>query len=582
MNHNQQKKSMKGSSLKRLSIIASTVLGTTLASVGIQANSLNEQQAFFADTAYPHEINKDLRDLPLAKEWLPGEPIKLGPPRLLSDPVDLLAPVNPVQEVDFFKYLDAQSSISAKISTRALTNAVNNFDGIAFTGVNPADPTGEVGIKYYIQSINSQNGSSFSVYDKTNGNKVAGPTAMTSLGSIAGCSSGTLGDPIILFDEIAKRWLLTEFTDQTNKSLCVYVSKTQDPLTGGWYAYKFQAPEFPDYPHYGMWGNAYYIGANEGGGSAYVLDRTKLLAGQATTMIRKTIPKLNGFQFQISMPVDVEGTTGPSTNAGIFVRHRDDELHNSGSNNSSKDYLELWTMTPDFANPSNTKMEGPVNIEISEIDSNFSCNGQNFGCLTQKDSSTTLDPLKEAIMNKPVYRNFGTHESILVNLPTKVGNNLSAVRWVELRRSGSAAWSVYQEGTHTLNDGNSRYMGASTMDKDGNIALAYMTTGSNLYPSLRMTGRHASDAKGQMTQTEKSLFEGTGAIPSDRNGDYHHMSIDPVDECTFWFTGQYGMSGGKWGTRISSFKFDNCGGGSGTNPGFTLSGTNLSQQVCKV
>ncbi|MCW9000624.1 MAG: hypothetical protein OQK04_18075, partial [Kangiellaceae bacterium] len=241
MNHNQQKKSMKGSSLKRLSIIASTVLGTTLASVGIQANSLNEQQAFFADTAYPHEINKDLRDLPLAKEWLPGEPIKLGPPRLLSDPVDLLAPVNPVQEVDFFKYLDAQSSISAKISTRALTNAVNNFDGIAFTGVNPADPTGEVGIKYYIQSINSQNGSSFSVYDKTNGNKVAGPTAMTSLGSIAGCSSGTLGDPIILFDEIAKRWLLTEFTDQTNKSLCVYVSKTQDPLTGGWYAYKFQA-----------------------------------------------------------------------------------------------------------------------------------------------------------------------------------------------------------------------------------------------------------------------------------------------------------------------------------------------------
>ena len=328
-----------------------------------------------------------------------------------------------------------------------------------------------------------------------------------------------------------------------------------------------------------MWGNAYYIGANEGGGAAYVLDRTKLLAGQATTMIRKTIPQLSGFQFQISMPVDVEGTTGPSTNAGLFIRHRDDELHNSGSNNSSKDYLELWTMTPDFNNASNTKMEGPINIEISEIDSNFNCSGGGFGCLTQKDSSTTLDPLKEAIMNKPIYRNFGSHESILVNLPTKVGNNLSAIRWVELRKSGSAAWSVYQEGTHTLNDGNSRYMGASTMDKDGNIALAYMTTGSNLYPSLRMTGRHASDTKGQMTQTEKSLFEGTGAIPSDRNGDYHHMSIDPVDECTFWFTGQYGMSGGKWGTRISSFKFDNCGGG---QEGFTLTGTNLSQQVCKV
>lgn len=572
-----------GRSIKSASIVMATILGGSIATTQLKAEAQQNDELFFADTAYPSEMTNDLRELPIAKEWIPGEPIKSGPPRLLSDPINLLSPVNPVMQKDFFADFSKNNALSSKVSQKALSSTINNFDGIVFSGVNPADPTGEVGIKYYIQSINTQNGSQFTVYDKTNGNKVAGPTNMSSLGSIAGCSSNTLGDPIILFDEIAKRWLLTEFTDQTNKSLCVYVSKTEDPISGGWYSYKFQAPEFPDYPHYGMWGNAYYIGANESGGAAYVLDRSKLLAGQATTMIRKTIPKLDGFQFQITMPVDVEGTTGPAANSpGVFVRHRDDELHNSGSNNSSKDYLELWTFAPDFTNPNNSQLSGPVNIEISEIDSNFNCNSNNFGCLTQKGSSTTLDPLKEAVMNKPVYRNFGSHESILVNLPTKVGNNLSAIRWIELRRNSGGNWALHQEGTYTKNDGNSRYMGSSTMDKDGNIALAYMTTGSNLYPSLRFTGRHAADANGTMTQAEQSLFEGTGSIPSDRNGDYHHMSIDPVDQCTFWFTGQYGMSGGKWGTRISSFKFDNCGGGGGTTPGFTLSATNLSQQVCKV
>ena len=216
---------MRSKSFRKRSILTSALFGAALSSAGLTANTLSDDDGFFTDVAYPQEINQDLRDLPLAKEWVPGEPIKLGPPRLLSDPVDLLSPVNPVQEFDFFKHLETQSTLNAKISSRALTNPVNNFDGIAFTGVNPADPTGEVGLKYYIQSINSQNGSSFSIYDKTNGNKVSGPTAMTSLGSISGCSSGTLGDPIILFDEIAKRWLLTEFTNQTNKSLCVYVSK---------------------------------------------------------------------------------------------------------------------------------------------------------------------------------------------------------------------------------------------------------------------------------------------------------------------------------------------------------------------
>lgn len=523
----------------------------------------------------PAHFNGDLRDLKPRIGWQPGDAVKVANPRHIRD-IQTLSPA--VNKVSNTADLLLQKQLAVKSNKPLRRNAITgvNIDGIAFTGVNPPDTTGDIGLKYYIQSINGAEGSVFSIYDKTDGAKVAGPLNMSALAT--GDCAQTLGDPVVLFDEQAKRWLLTEFSTQETKKLCVLVSKTEDPVSGGWYSYEFQAPEFPDYPKYSQMGGVYYASANESQSAVYAFERSKMLNGEPAAMIRQAIPTLAGFGFNAITPVDVDGATDVSAGApGMFIRHRDDELHNAGANNADKDYLEIWTLTPDFANADNSKLEGPFNLEISEFSSDFNCSAEGFGCLGQKDSEQTLDPLREVVMYKAQYRQFDGHESLLGNFITKVGDNTAAIRWFELRRVGDSQWSVYQEGTYSENDGNNRYMGASAMDGDGNIAMAYMLTGSGQYPSLAYNGRSAGDEAGTLTFGEQIIVQGTGAIESDRDGDYSQMGIDPVDNCTLWFTGEYGRAGGEWGTRIASFKAPSCGD---PNPGFTLSATNLTQAVC--
>lgn len=525
--------------------------------------------------ANPSHFDGDLRNLETKKKWLPGDPVKVANPRHIKDIQTILPAVNKVTGKD--PLVDKQLAVKAKKTSQQRSGLVQvNIDGLGFNGVNPPDTTGDVGLKYYIQSINSPDGSSFNVYDKNDGALVAGPLSMASLQT--GDCANTLGDPIVLFDEQAKRWMLTEFSTQATKKLCVLVSKTEDPVTGGWYAYEFQAPTFPDYPKYSQIGGVYYASANENQSAVYAFERAKMLNGEPAAMIRLEVPVLAGFGFNSITPIDVDGDkAAPEGTPGLFIRHRDDELHNSGANNAEKDYLELWSLTPDFANPDNSKLEGPFNIEIAEIDSAFTCNGPGFGCLEQKDESQTLDPLREVVMYKGQYRRFDAHESIVGNLITKIGDNTAAIRWFELRRTGGADWALHQEGTYTEGDNVSRYMGGAAMDGDGNIAIAYMMTGKTKYPSIGFNGRYVGDEAGTLTFGEQILVDGTSPIASDRDGDYSHMGIDPVDHCTFWFTSEYGKENGQWGTRISSFKAPSCGD---PNPGFTLSATNLTQEVC--
>lgn len=525
--------------------------------------------------ANPAHFDGDLRQLKPAKKWLPGDPVKVANPRHIRDIQTILPAVNKVVGEDplVAKQL-AASHNKGKKAQNVVTEV--NIDGLGFNGVNPPDTTGDVGLKYYIQSINSPEGSAFNVYNKADGALVAGPLNMASMQT--GDCANTMGDPVVLFDEQAKRWLLTEFSTQGPNKLCVLVSKTEDPVSGGWYAYEFQAPSFPDYPKYSQIGGVYYATANENQSAVYAFEREKMLKGEPAAMIRQEVPVLAGFGFNSITPIDVDGPLdAPQGTPGLFIRHRDDELHNSGANNAEKDYLELWSLAPDFNNPDNSKLEGPFNIAISEIDSKFTCNGPGYGCLEQAEETQTLDPLREVVMYKGQYRRFSGHESIVGNLITKVGSNTAAVRWFELRRSGESDWALHQEGTYTEGDGNNRYMGGVAMDGDGNIALAYMTTGPSRFPSIAFNGRHHADEAGTLTFGEQLLVEGTSPISSDRDGDYSQMGVDPVDNCTFWFTSEYGKQDGRWGTRVSSFKMPSCGD---PNPGFTLSATNLSQEIC--
>ncbi|TQV85539.1 Ig-like domain-containing protein [Aliikangiella coralliicola] len=529
--------------------------------------------------ATPSSFDGDIRDLPAMNQWAPGDAVKVANPRRIGDVAGLLPPVNRVKKTQQ-ALVNRQKSSRTSVTDLQVGVKVTGFE---FNGVNPPDPTGEVGEKYYIHSINASGGSAVTIFDKTNGNKVGDAFTMSSLASAGDCQNG-LGDPIIVYDEYAKRWLLTEFSQEGPNKLCVYVSKTSDPVTGGWYAYEFAAPTFPDYPKYSVWGGNYYVSANESGGAVYALDRAKMLAGEPASMVRKTVPSLAGFGFQSISPVDADGLNPPADGTpGLFIRHRDDELHNSGSNNGEKDFLELWTFTPDFANADNSKLEGPFNIEISELDSNFTC-PDGFGCLTQKPEEgqtlSTLDPLKEVVNYKPQYRNFNSHQSITGSFVTKLEGNNAGLRWFELRKT-DADWTLHQEGIVPSSDNNSRYMSGAAMDGDGNMALAYMITGAEQFPSIRVTGRRMGDALGTISSDEITLVEADGSIATERDGDYSHMSVDPIDNCTFWYTAEHGGAGAKWKTGIASFKFPGCTGVGSTDPGFSMSATNRSQEICR-
>jgi len=549
------------SAFKKLSILPllAASIGVTSTLEAANENSDNAQNLnapWSSQPINPNRVDVDLRGIPNSSAWHAGMSMKDMPrKRFRPDYVEPGVPRNPVQS----NTDQLMSMQRATVTTENARVVEQQFDGGSFTGVNPPDPTGDVGLNYYIQSYNGSSGSIFSVYNKTTGALVSGPTNMETLGS-GQCGSGA-GDPIVLFDEMANRWLLSEFS-QAGNNLCVYVSQTSDPITGGWYAYAFSSPTFPDYPKYGVGVDAYYVGTNESSPTLYALDRTAMLSGAAASMVRLTAPNLAGFGFQMLQPVDHDGTIAmPAGTPGYFLRHRDDEVHNSSSNNPSEDYIELWQFNADFATTSNSSFTKVADFPVAEFDSSL-CGLTSFSCFPQSGSTSTLDPLREVVMFRAQYRNFGSYETIVGNFVTDVnGADHGGIRWFELRRNG-ASWALNQEGTYSP-DSKNRWMGSIAMDKDGNMALAYSWGSSTDFPGLRYTGRLAADANGTMSQPETILVNGTSGISSNRMGDYSHLALDPVDGCTFWYTNEYGKSGGQWGTHISSFKFDTCGGGGG-------------------
>lgn len=452
--------------------------------------------------------------------------------------------------------LDALLAIqdAASSESRALIPTMN-FAGQGFSSVNPSDPVGAIGNSHYVQMINGSDGTRVTIYDKATGAVTTGPFLLETLGSGGSCAQGN-GDPIALFDRLAQRWVLSEFASSGNH-LCVYVSQTSSP-TGAYFRYDFATPSFPDYPKYAVWPNAYYVTSNESSPAIYAFDRTSMLAGAAATSQRFTVPDLAGFGFQALTPGDFEGSVAPPAGApGYFARHRDDEVHNSGSADATKDFVEVWQLQPDFTTPANSVLSGPTNIGVTSFDSSL-CGLVSFQCFAQPGSGVTLDPLREVVMWRMQYRNFGSYATLLGNFAVDVnGSDRGGIRWFELRKTGAGPWALHQEGTYSI-DATNRWMGSLAMDGVGNIALGYSVSSGSVFPGLRYTGRHAGDSLGIMTVAETTIVNGAAANSSNRWGDYHAMTVDPVDDCTFWFTGQYSPAS-SWGTRIASMKFDSCG-----------------------
>jgi hypothetical protein len=432
-------------------------------------------------------------------------------------------------------------------------NTVNNkslvysFEGIGFSNVSPADPCVDVGPNHVIQMINGGSGSYFVIFDKV-GNVLVNPTYLDNYMSFPGGA----GDPIVLYDELANRWLMSEFSNSGNR-LMVAISTTADPL-GSWHTYTYNATNFPDYPKYSIWNDSYIVTTNENSSAVYALNRSEMLSGTSGTAQRFSIPNFGTIGFQAATPVSLNGTAIPPVGTPAMVmRMRDDAWSGSAS-----DALEIWEFNIDWNNASNTTLTQVQTLGVQPFESEL-CGYTSFSCIDQPNSNTNLDPLREVLMNRIHYRNFGTHESIVCCHVTDVdGNDRAGIRWYELRRTGGIAssWNIYQEGTYSP-DGASRWMPSIGISASGNIGMAYSVSSSSIYPSLRYTGRKSCDPLNSMTESETSIIQGDSRTNSNRWGDYHAMGLDPADGETFWFTGGYGI-GNAWSTRVAAFDLPNC------------------------
>jgi len=428
-----------------------------------------------------------------------------------------------------------------KIVTRALEV---NFDGAtaAEGGATPPDPTGAVGPDHYVHAVNLV----IKMYDK-DGTLVAGPT---SLGDFFenGVNSG---DPIVMYDQIAERYFISEF-NTANNGLLIAISTTTDP-TGTYHLYEFPLDSFPDYPHYSVWHDAYYMTANKfSGNTVYALEREKMIDGLPAQIVGFTLPdvEFNPGTVNSPEPANLLGTTFPADAPGYIIYLQDDGW---GIGSITFDHLKVWEVNLDWDTIGSSSISSPIEIPTMPFESTFAPFGT--GDVSQPGTGQKIDMIGGVISYMVNYRSFGGHNSMTVNFNVDTdGNDRSGIRWFELRNDASNPWNIFQEGTYTsASDSHSRFMGSMAMDAAGNIGLAFNIASGDLPVGIRYTGRFDGDPLGEMTVAETTIIDGVGVQTfSNRFGDYAHLTMDP-NNFTFWHTAEYFPATNNWTTRIASF-----------------------------
>jgi hypothetical protein len=522
-----------------------------------------------SEPIYPSVRNIDLRDLP-----------QIGP----TEKDHLL----PELEMPGKGERDSAGNLPAFVDPAAQTAhgreampaPLANFAGLdqANWGAGwPPDTNGDVGPVYYIQTVNT----SIGIYTKTTGARAAAFTFDAFFdGTGTPCDNDNQGDPIVLYDPEADRWLITDFAWSNLMSgpyyECFAISQTGDPVTGGWYQYGFIANNnyLDDYPKLGVWPDAYYMSVNlfdclnSGCSSAtwqgvqvYAFKRAAMLAGQPLTAVSFNLSAASNYG--ALLPSNLRGTPPPAGSPNYFISADQDW---SGSN----DVLHIWKFHVDWNTPANSTFTGPTDL----VTAAFAWPGGSVPA----QSGTSLDTLGDRVMMQLQYRNFSGVEALWVNHTVSSGG-VTGIRWYEVRSPNSSP-VIYQQSTYQP-DSTYRWMGSLAVDAQGNMALGYSASSSSMYPAIRYAGRLATDPLNQLPQSETTLIAGTGSQTSfSRWGDYSAMSVDPVDDCTFWYTTEYYASTGtNWQTRIGSFKFPSCVNATGTLSGTVTNKANAAPIV---
>ncbi len=410
---------------------------------------------------------------------------------------------------------------------------LTSFDAHIGTVLN--DPTGAIGPNHYVYAFNS----GFGIRDRA-GNVLV-PEA--SLGTLF--PGETLGDPVVVYDRFADRFIIMEFSNSPNGFL-IAVGQGPDPVNDGWYTYRFNTGTFPDYEKMSVWSDGYYITANKNQGAqatndvVYALERDEMLLGNpGAQMIGFPLPSVEDNGFYSPGGFNAIGTNLPPVGVPQPIVYMQDDSWSG----ISTDHLKIWNISVDWNVPTNSSISAPQELITAPFDSVF--DGGSFNNLEEPGSGPDIDAIQSTMMYMTNYRRFGTHNSAVMNFVVDVTgtDSQAGIRWFELRQANdSAPWTVYQEGTFVQPDGNSAFCGSIGMDSAGNIGLGYTIVGPSVYTSLRYTGRQATDPLGTMTVAEQTIVNGdrpTAFRPDGRYGDYAHLTVDPLDDMTFWHIGEY-------------------------------------------
>jgi hypothetical protein len=436
----------------------------------------------------------------------------------------------------------------------------------------PPDPNGDVGSNNYVQTVNTSVG----IWSK-DGTRQANFT-FDSLFSQAAtgtpCDNSNQGDPVTVYDPFGDRWIVTDFAWADAQFStgpfyeCMAVSKTADPVAGGWYFYAWRietGASLPDYPKLGVWPDGIYMSANVFASTGaqsfqnvqvWAFNRQQMESGDpnaqgVTFSVAKTVGGVSVFSL---LPSNARAVTGapPAGSPNYFS-----SIYGSFA-------IRTWKFHVDWTTPSSSTFTGPTNTAIST----FNVGPSN---VPERDGNA-LDTLTYRVMMQNQYTNIGGRESLW--LTHTVGNgatsNIAQVRWYELPVTGGSIGAVRQQSTWAP-DALNRFMPSLAVDKKGDMAIGYSVSDASMYPAIRYSGRLAGDPLNQLTQAEQTLVQGLGfqcctfsdGSTNNRWGDYSAMTIDP-DGCTFWYTGEYydahptTKAEDNWQTRIGSFQLPGC------------------------
>jgi hypothetical protein len=540
--------------------VGTVVRTLILCSVALTALAFAETDKSTTIVTYPSAfaVSQPVSELAIDMSIFPGQPM----PEPRPGPLRSKAAVGPWQQEDPVLQKEIRPLVS-------VTPGVD-FDAIPSPGYVPSDSNLAVGPNDIVETVNVQ----FAVYNKS-GTILAGPTNILSLFTPLGgnCGNGTSGDPIVLYDRQADRWLITMIGSfNSNFSECVAVSKTNDP-TGAFYLYGYSfGVNLNDYDKLSVWPTAsnsaylatYNIFAPSGfiGADLCGFDRTKMLAGNSTAaQLCKMTPDTE-FGY---LPSDNDGPTPPVDGTpGLFLSWQ--------NNNPGQLYLRKLTLN--FATATAT-LSSPATIDVAN--DNLAC-GTGGNCVPQLGTTQTLDTLGDRLMYRFAIRHFADHDRAVVNHAVANGSQV-AVRWYELYDPAGSI-TLNQQSTFAP-DTTYRWMASMAEDQVGNIGLGYSASSSSINPGIRFTGRVPSDPSGTM-ETEVGIVSGTGSQTpytnaGNRWGDYTAMVVDPADDCTFWYVDQYEKVSGvfNWSTNIGSFAFSGCSG----SPDFSLTAAPTSVTI---